>query len=178
MSTMRRKPSSFPPTSWLTPRVFGPPYRNGSTDWDTMYPMKKSSMLTLAMRRVSTRHQNHVADWRVIGITTRPPHNPRAAGLWEVENGQWMCSLIGTAGHYPPSDEEGFLDFARGLPDPRIHAFIRDAKPLDENPCIPRNQKPLAPLRRDEALSLRPGGVGHNHVQLQSTLWSRHDRGR
>ena len=29
----------------------------------------------------------------------------------------------------------------------------------DENPCILRNQKPLAPLRRDEALSLRPGGV-------------------
>ena len=74
--------------------------------------------------------KNHVADWRVIGITTRPPHNPRAAGLWEVENGKWMCSLIGTAGHYPPSDEEGFLAFARGLPDPRIHAFIRDAKPL------------------------------------------------
>ncbi len=73
---------------------------------------------------------DHTRDWKVIGITTRPPTNPRAAGLWQVENGQWMCSLIGTSGHHPPSDPEGFLEFARQLPDPRIYEFLKTAKPM------------------------------------------------
>lgn len=73
---------------------------------------------------------DHESDWSIIGITTRAPDNPRAAGLWRVEGGRWICSLIGTAGHYPPTSPEGFSEFARDLPDPRIRSFLEGAKPL------------------------------------------------
>ena len=69
-------------------------------------------------------------DWKAMEVASRPPHNPRAAGLWEVEGNRWLLTLIGTARDYPPVDEAGFLDFARGLPDPCVHEAIRLATPL------------------------------------------------
>ena len=68
--------------------------------------------------------------WRAVEISARPPNNPRAAGLWEVENGAWLLTLIGTAKQYPPTDEAGFLDFARSLPDPIVYEAVRSAEPL------------------------------------------------
>ena len=69
-------------------------------------------------------------DWKAVEVASRPPHNPRAAGLWEVEDGRWLLTLIGTARHYPPVDEAGFLAFARDLPDPIVHEALRGAEPL------------------------------------------------
>jgi 2-polyprenyl-6-methoxyphenol hydroxylase-like FAD-dependent oxidoreductase len=69
-------------------------------------------------------------DWKAIEIAARPPHNPRAAGLWEVEEGRWLLTLIGTAKAYPPVDPAGFLAFARDLPDPSVFEAIRHAEPL------------------------------------------------
>lgn len=68
--------------------------------------------------------------WRALEVAARPTHNPRAAGLWEVEQGRWLLTLIGTARVYPPEDEDGFLEFARRLPDPRVFEAIQGARPL------------------------------------------------
>lgn len=46
------------------------------------------------------------------------------------EDGRWMISLIGTGGGHPPTDDEGFLAFARNLPDPIFGALISMARPL------------------------------------------------
>jgi len=73
---------------------------------------------------------DHPVDWKAVEIASRPPHNPRAAGLWEVEEGRWLLTLIGTARHYPPADSAGFLAFAQALPDPIIHDAILGAAPL------------------------------------------------
>jgi flavin-dependent dehydrogenase len=69
-------------------------------------------------------------DWKALEVASRPPHNPRAAGLWAVEDHRWLLTLIGTARDYPPVEEAGFLAFAQGLPDPRVHAWLRDAVPV------------------------------------------------
>jgi len=69
-------------------------------------------------------------DWKAVEVAARPPHNPRSAGLWEVERGLWLLTLIGTARHHPPQDEEGFLAFARALPDPLVGQAIAAAEPL------------------------------------------------
>jgi len=97
------------------------------------YPVPKEEVvdanLGYASRLYDASKSSH-PPWSAIGITTRPPHNPRAAGLWKVEGGKWMCSLIGTAGNHPPKHEDGFLEFAKHLPDPRVYEFIKSAKPL------------------------------------------------
>ena len=70
------------------------------------------------------------ADWRATEVSAQAPQNPRAAGLWEVEDGQWLLTLIGINGTYPPTDEEGFKEFARALPNPLVANFLEDAIPL------------------------------------------------
>lgn len=70
------------------------------------------------------------ADWRATEVAAQAPQNPRAAGLWEVENGQWLLTLIGINGTYPPTDEEGFNAFAKALPNPLVSDFLSDAEPL------------------------------------------------
>jgi hypothetical protein len=41
-------------------------------------------------------------------------------------------TLSGLAGDYPPTDEEGILDRAHGLPTQRLYQAIKDAQPATE----------------------------------------------
>ena len=41
-------------------------------------------------------------------MTPVPLSNPRGVGTWQVEGNRWLLTLIGTAGHFPPTDEAGF----------------------------------------------------------------------
>jgi 2-polyprenyl-6-methoxyphenol hydroxylase-like FAD-dependent oxidoreductase len=50
--------------------------------------------------------------------------------LLPYENGQSIVTLGGVAKNYPPSDEAGFLAFARGLRSPLIYDAIKEAEPL------------------------------------------------
>ena len=50
-------------------------------------------------------------DWSAIEIASRPPENPRASGLWDIGNGQWMVALIGVSKCYPPRRQEDFLNY-------------------------------------------------------------------
>src|SRR5262249_27367837 len=47
-----------------------------------------------------------------------------------VEGGRWLVTLSGGGGDYPPSDETGFLDFARSLRSQAVYEAIRAAEPL------------------------------------------------
>jgi 2-polyprenyl-6-methoxyphenol hydroxylase-like FAD-dependent oxidoreductase len=47
-----------------------------------------------------------------------------------MENGEWIATLGGYGRDYPPTDDEGFLAFARSLRSPLIYDSIRDAEPL------------------------------------------------
>ena len=73
---------------------------------------------------------NFRADWRATEVAAQAPQNPRAAGLWEVENGQWLLTLIGINGTYPPTDDDGFIQFAKALPNSLVADFLSDAEPL------------------------------------------------
>jgi 2-polyprenyl-6-methoxyphenol hydroxylase-like FAD-dependent oxidoreductase len=55
----------------------------------------------------------------------------KAASLLPVEHGRWLVTLAGTRGHQPPSDEAGFLDFARHeVRHPIIADLISSLQPL------------------------------------------------
>jgi 2-polyprenyl-6-methoxyphenol hydroxylase-like FAD-dependent oxidoreductase len=60
------------------------------------------------------------------------PEHPRAGALQVLEGDRWMLTLAGILGDHPPTDPDGFLDFARSLRFPDIYETVRDAEPLDD----------------------------------------------
>jgi 2-polyprenyl-6-methoxyphenol hydroxylase-like FAD-dependent oxidoreductase len=70
------------------------------------------------------------ADWKTLYIQQAPPEHPGGGIVTPVEGGRWLVSLIGGDGDYPPTDEAGFLAFARGLRSPALYKAIAEAEPL------------------------------------------------
>ncbi|MFD6115572.1 FAD-dependent oxidoreductase [Streptomyces yangpuensis] len=56
----------------------------------------------------------------------------RGAALLPNENGRWIVTLFGTRGGEPPTDEEGFVRYARERDHPIIADLIDQAEPLSE----------------------------------------------
>src|SRR5579884_12305 len=70
------------------------------------------------------------ADWKLIYLQSKPPTMPRGAALLPLEGNRWIVTLTGAARDYPPTDEAGFLAFARSLRSPFLAETIRHAEPL------------------------------------------------
>jgi 2-polyprenyl-6-methoxyphenol hydroxylase-like FAD-dependent oxidoreductase len=105
--------------------------------------------------RLYRKPDNIPADWPNIIIQPRPPHNPRLGVVMAVEDNRWQVMLGGAAGHYPPTDEAGFLEWARSLPDPSLYQAIRIAEPVTP---IRGFRIPTPRLRHFERLSRWPNG--------------------
>lgn len=58
-----------------------------------------------------------------------PPTYTRGAGVIPIESGRFIVTLLGMNGDYPPTDEEGFAEFARSVPVPPFHAWLDAARP-------------------------------------------------
>lgn len=69
------------------------------------------------------------ADWRMLVINAKPPGNARSGALVPIEGGRWMVALIGAGRDHPPTDDAGFLEFARGLRSPLLYETIKEAEP-------------------------------------------------
>lgn len=74
--------------------------------------------------------KNFQRDWQGITVFANPKDNSRGGVLYEVEGNRWVVTLIGVARDYPPTDEAGFLEFARTLRNPILYDAIKQAKPL------------------------------------------------
>ena len=68
-------------------------------------------------------------DWKALLIMTRPSR-PRGGVFQKIEGGRWMMTLAGTAGDYPPTDEQGLRAFAASIPAPPLHEALALAEPL------------------------------------------------
>ena len=70
--------------------------------------------------------------------------------------GRWIVTLAGVHGERPPSDDAGFLAFARTLPSPEIAELVESSVPL--GPVVTRrlhsNQR-----RHVERMRRVPGGL-------------------
>ena len=69
-------------------------------------------------------------EWKALMQYPNPPSNWRTGFISAVEGGRWLVTLNGYFGDHAPTEPEGFLEFARSLPQPELHAWLRDAKPL------------------------------------------------
>lgn len=69
-------------------------------------------------------------DWQALLVGNAPPHQRRSGVIYPVEDGRWIVTLAGAGRDYPPTDETGFLEFARGLSTPLVYEAIKDAQPL------------------------------------------------
>lgn len=70
------------------------------------------------------------ADWRVLAMVATPPAGKRGGVIQTIEGNRWMVTLSGAAHDYPPTDEAGFLTFARSLPSPELYRALAQAEPL------------------------------------------------
>jgi flavin-dependent dehydrogenase len=68
--------------------------------------------------------------WRFLFVRGTPPAERRAGGIFPIEGDRWLVSLGGAARDHPPTDEAGFLAFARSLHVPHLYEAIREATPL------------------------------------------------
>ncbi|MEV7196995.1 FAD-dependent monooxygenase [Streptomyces sp. NPDC093510] len=53
------------------------------------------------------------------------PDVTRGGVVLAVEHHRWMCSLFGVDEHVPPTDDDGYLDFAHTLGNPRLAEQIK-----------------------------------------------------
>jgi flavin-dependent dehydrogenase len=84
------------------------------------------------------------------------PKHPRTGAMQAIEGDRWMVTLAGILGDHPPTDPDGFLDFARSLQFPDVYETVRDAEPLDDP--IPF-RFPASMRHRYERLSRFPDGL-------------------
>jgi 2-polyprenyl-6-methoxyphenol hydroxylase-like FAD-dependent oxidoreductase len=80
--------------------------------------------------RIYRRPAGFTENWHLLRVRRTPPHGTRGGLISPIEGDRWYVTLIGVSRDYPPSDEEGFLAFARSLPSPRMVEAIQAAEPL------------------------------------------------
>jgi flavin-dependent dehydrogenase len=79
--------------------------------------------------RLYERPRDDRSDFGALVVYPRVPER-RGAFVFASEGGRWLVSLTGYFGDHCPTDDEGFLAFARSLPAREVHDAIRDAKPV------------------------------------------------
>jgi 2-polyprenyl-6-methoxyphenol hydroxylase-like FAD-dependent oxidoreductase len=104
--------------------------------------------------RVYRRCRDHLdGDRAVVVAATRD--RPCGAAMLSMEGDRWMVTLFGYLGLRPPTDPNGFVAFAAGLPVPDVFAVISDAEPLGD--VLPARY-PASVRRRYERLDRFPDG--------------------
>ena len=96
--------------------------------------------------------ENFHAGWKCAYVQAAPPLRKRGAILFKVEDNRWLVTLLGRAGERPPSDEAGFLEFARNLPVSTIYDAISIAEPASEIKTHRATQNRLRRYERAKSL--------------------------
>ena len=82
-------------------------------------------------------------EWKALYIRPTLKTGTRGGMIIPAEGNRWFVTLLGTSRDYPPTDEAGFMEFARSLPTPKLFEAIQQAEPLT---------KPIGYRRTDSRL--------------------------
>lgn len=76
------------------------------------------------------RRTTDARDFAGIVVFARPPGLGRGGIMLAIEGDRWVVSIGGIGRDYPPTDEEGFAEYASSLPTPILHDHIRKLEPI------------------------------------------------
>jgi 2-polyprenyl-6-methoxyphenol hydroxylase-like FAD-dependent oxidoreductase len=79
--------------------------------------------------RIFEPSRNRRFDFKGLFVQAAPPDVLRSGLVFSIEGGRWLVTLIGLGGDHPPTDEQGYLEFARSLRTSRLYEAIKDATP-------------------------------------------------
>jgi 2-polyprenyl-6-methoxyphenol hydroxylase-like FAD-dependent oxidoreductase len=65
-------------------------------------------------------------------VTPEAPRESRFGGMFPIEGDRWVVSMGGWAGDHAPTDQAGFLEYARSLPGPDIYNIMRQSEPISD----------------------------------------------
>ena len=80
--------------------------------------------------RLYERPDDPARDWKGVYVQSAPRGHARGGVLLPIEGNRWIVSLIGRGSDYAPTDEAGFMEFARSLRTPILYEAIKDARPV------------------------------------------------
>jgi 2-polyprenyl-6-methoxyphenol hydroxylase-like FAD-dependent oxidoreductase len=83
------------------------------------------------------------------------PANPRGAFFPKLSDGTSLLSLTGMNGDHPPTELDGFLEFAKTVGAPEIYDSVKDAEPVGDAAAF---RFPASVRRRYERLRRFPAG--------------------
>lgn len=69
------------------------------------------------------------APWKSLFIYPKLPDKRLGVILPTEDPNKWLVTLGGVFGDHPPTDDAGFLDYARSLPVPDLYNVIKDLEP-------------------------------------------------
>ncbi len=121
------------------------------------YPKPREELIKINLSYATRQYRrlpHHLGGMVGVIVAACPP-DWRFGAILSQEGDRWIVSLGGYLGDHAPTDESGFLDFARGLQKPEIFDVIKDAEPL----CPLASYQFNASLRRRyEELARFPAG--------------------
>jgi 2-polyprenyl-6-methoxyphenol hydroxylase-like FAD-dependent oxidoreductase len=82
--------------------------------------------------RIYRRRPDDLIGAHLVIIGPDPPHLRRMGMFIPMEDDRWNISLAGWAGDHAPSDEAGFLEYARSLAAPDIYNVLPRLEPLTD----------------------------------------------
>lgn len=99
-------------------------------DWlaDAHLPVSGRTVVKAKITYTSACYERPPGDQQDFDIAyqmTFAPDVPRGGVVLAVEHHRWMCSLFGFDQHVPPTDDEGYLDYAHTLGNPRLAEQIK-----------------------------------------------------
>ncbi|UGY94211.1 FAD-dependent oxidoreductase [Streptomyces gobiensis] len=79
---------------------------------------------------VFRRERGSLDDWRTL-VCLPYPGRPRGCVMVPVEGDRWIATVTGCGGDYPPTELDGYLDFARSLEGGVLHEAVAGAELLE-----------------------------------------------
>ena len=106
--------------------------------------------------RTYRRRPGDTPGWKAALIQAEPPVTTRAGLAFPLEGDRWIVTLSGLDGDVPPTDDAGFLDFARSLRSPHLATFMAGLEPVSPVATYVRTENRR---RHYERLGRRPEGL-------------------